>query len=195
MAGASFADYERTYREIHGGKGVMPKSARNLEQEYRERQAALRARETATAQAAQERPKTPLGAEMVTDILTDPAKTMTKDPLITAAAGAILAGAMAEAKGKDQETAEAATPDEVPAAPAGVEPSGGIERDQDTAKGRARAVDDFFYKQEGYSVLNCGCGAVLKVPPGFMATQVKCPHCGRKHDISMFREYEADHDS
>ena len=108
MAGVSFADYERMYRETHKGKGVLPPSARNLEKEYRERQAVKRG----------------------------------------------VAG-------------------------------------EDTAKQRARKVDDFFYRQTGYSMLECPCGAKLKAPPGFTMSHVKCPHCGRKHETSLFQVFTA----
>jgi heat shock protein HtpX len=51
---------------------------------------------------------------------------------------------------------------------------------------RAREVDDFFYRQQGYRRLECPCGAVLKVPPGFTSTQIKCPRCGRQHELDAF---------
>jgi heat shock protein HtpX len=60
---------------------------------------------------------------------------------------------------------------------AGAEPS---------ARERARQVDDFFYRQGGYRVLDCACGATLKIPPGFLAPRVKCPHCGKSHDVGLF---------
>jgi heat shock protein HtpX len=50
MAGGSFAEYERRYREARGGKGLLPRSARNLEQEYRQR---LAARAAVTEPAAE----------------------------------------------------------------------------------------------------------------------------------------------
>ncbi len=56
----------------------------------------------------------------------------------------------------------------------------------DTAKARARAVDDFFYRANDYQALACACGAALKIPPGFLATQIKCPHCGAQHETSQF---------
>ena len=49
---------------------------------------------------------------------------------------------------------------------------------------RAREVDDFFYKQQGYARIECPCGTVLKVPPGLTATSVQCPRCGRSHEVA-----------
>ncbi len=49
---------------------------------------------------------------------------------------------------------------------------------------RAREVDDFFYKQQGYARVECPCGAVIKVPPGLTAASVQCPSCGRRHEVA-----------
>ena len=54
------------------------------------------------------------------------------------------------------------------------------------ARARARAVDDFFYREDGYRQQHCQCGTVLKIPPGFTATRIKCPRCGTMHDTSSF---------
>lgn len=48
---------------------------------------------------------------------------------------------------------------------------------------RARTVDDFFYQGKGYDRTACPCGATLKVPPGFQLPRVRCPRCGREHDV------------
>lgn len=48
---------------------------------------------------------------------------------------------------------------------------------------RARQVDDFFYRDQGYARIECPCGAVLKVPPGFDAATTTCPRCGREHAL------------
>lgn len=50
-------------------------------------------------------------------------------------------------------------------------------------RGRARLVDDFFYKKDGYSRNECACGTVLKIPPGFNLPKVRCPRCGREHEV------------
>ncbi len=49
---------------------------------------------------------------------------------------------------------------------------------------RAREVDDFFYKQQGYARIECPCGSVIKAPPGLTATSVQCPRCGRRHALA-----------
>ena len=48
---------------------------------------------------------------------------------------------------------------------------------------QARAVDDFFYKKQNYGRIECPCGAVLKVPPGFQLDRLRCPRCGREHAL------------
>jgi heat shock protein HtpX len=45
----------------------------------------------------------------------------------------------------------------------------------------ARQVDDLFYRQHGYSRIECPCGTVLKIPPDFEANQARCPRCGTLH--------------
>ncbi len=61
------------------------------------------------------------------------------------------------------------------------------------AKQRAREVDDFFYRQEAYRELACPCGTLLKIPAGFLASRINCPHCNRTHDTGSFREMAAPH--
>jgi heat shock protein HtpX len=62
------------------------------------------------------------------------------------------------------------------------EPAAGAE----SAKGRAREVDDFLYSKNEYRASQCDCGATLKIPPGFLFPRIKCPHCGRQHELGMF---------
>jgi heat shock protein HtpX len=45
----------------------------------------------------------------------------------------------------------------------------------------ARQVDDLFYRQDGYSRIECPCGTVLKIPPDFKSGQARCPRCGTMH--------------
>ena len=52
-----------------------------------------------------------------------------------------------------------------------------------TQRQRAREVDDFLYRKEGYGRVECPCGAILKIPPSFQAAKVKCPRCGRVHSL------------
>jgi len=44
---------------------------------------------------------------------------------------------------------------------------------------RARETSDLLWRHSGYKSITCDCGARLRVPPGFKAPTVKCPHCGR----------------
>jgi hypothetical protein len=61
--------------------------------------------------------------------------------------------------------------------------------DRRQVRERAREVDDFFYREQGYQRLGCSCGAVLKIPPGFTAPRVSCPRCGRQHEMSAFGSF------
>jgi heat shock protein HtpX len=128
MGGASFQDYERSYREVTGKGGLMPRSA--LQDPHAGAGLRLQGEGWRRGAAAAESP---------------------------AAATAASAAASAEA------LAVAAT----------AEP-----------RLRAREVDDFFYRQQGYARIECPCGNVLKVPPGLTATSVKCPSCGRRHEVA-----------
>ncbi len=46
---------------------------------------------------------------------------------------------------------------------------------------RTREVNDMMYRMNDYSIINCECGAKLKVPPSMQGTTVQCPRCGRPH--------------
>jgi heat shock protein HtpX len=46
---------------------------------------------------------------------------------------------------------------------------------------RHREVSDLMFKLNDYSVIDCDCGARLKVPPALRGKTVQCPHCGRSH--------------
>jgi len=48
---------------------------------------------------------------------------------------------------------------------------------------RTREVSDLMQRMSNYRTINCDCGTKLKVPPGFKAPSVKCPHCGRIHSV------------
>jgi heat shock protein HtpX len=129
--GASFQDYERSYREVTGKGGVLPRSA--LEDAHAGAGLRIQGEGWRRGAAAAEAP-----------------------------AAATLASA--------------ATSAEALAVAAAAEP-----------RLRAREVDDFFYKQQGYARIECPCGNVLKVPPGLTATSVKCPSCGRRHEVAWGR--------
>ena len=99
MAGASFNDYDQVYRQVHGGKGVIPAAS--------------------------------LAAETV--------------PIATTK----LEG-------------EAGEPNEIQ---------------------RVRETSDVMWRLSKYHTITCDCGAKLRVPPNFKEPQIKCPHCGRTHQI------------
>ncbi len=107
MGGSGFGDYDKSYRAVKGGSGVIPESA--------------------------------------------------------------LSGAGA----REGSRRAAVSNDEAGAA-------AGVRHDK---RGRARLVDDFFYQKDGYDRIECECGAVLKIPPGFQSSKVRCPRCGREHGV------------
>ncbi len=47
-----------------------------------------------------------------------------------------------------------------------------------------RDIKDILHKNNGYGILTCACGVKLKVPPQFIKEKVRCPHCGREHNVS-----------
>lgn len=76
-------------------------------------------------------------------------------PAASLAAGAVpLAGAAPEAR--------AAEPDEIQ---------------------RARETSDVMWRMSDYKTIPCDCGAKLRVPPTFKEPRIRCPHCGRTHQI------------
>lgn len=98
MAGASYADYERAYKELKG-KGIVPTSA--------------------------------------------------------LAAGTV--------------GLRAASPSKVEA------PAEQIERARDTS--------DLLWRMNDYRTIDCECGTRLRVSPAFKESSVRCPHCGRIHQL------------
>ena len=46
-----------------------------------------------------------------------------------------------------------------------------------------REVQDAVWKANKFQIINCDCGTVLKVPPKFKSPEIKCPHCGRIHEV------------
>ena len=62
---------------------------------------------------------------------------------------------------------------------------GPLLRDDPLRRERARQVDDFIYREEGYRRIECPCGTVLKLPPDFAAPRAKCPRCGRVHAAAV----------
>jgi len=48
---------------------------------------------------------------------------------------------------------------------------------------RTREVGDLLWQKSGYKIIDCECGTRLKVPSNIGRATVKCPHCGRTHNI------------
>ncbi len=48
---------------------------------------------------------------------------------------------------------------------------------------RARETSDVMWRLSNYTTITCDCGAKLRVPPKFKEPTVRCPHCGRTHQI------------
>jgi heat shock protein HtpX len=58
---------------------------------------------------------------------------------------------------------------------------GPVEPQVDDKVARTREVNDMMYRMNDYTMINCECGAKLKVPPSMQGTVIKCPRCGRPH--------------
>jgi len=57
---------------------------------------------------------------------------------------------------------------------------------QGSGQGRVeqrREVSDLMWQLSGYSVIDCACGTRLKLPPNYGRPEVRCPHCGRIHQV------------
>jgi len=48
---------------------------------------------------------------------------------------------------------------------------------------RVRETSDAMWRLSNYKTITCDCGAKLRVPPNFKEPQIKCPHCGRTHQV------------
>jgi heat shock protein HtpX len=48
---------------------------------------------------------------------------------------------------------------------------------------RARETSDVMWRLSNYNTITCDCGAKLRVPPNFKESIIKCPHCGRTHQV------------
>jgi heat shock protein HtpX len=48
---------------------------------------------------------------------------------------------------------------------------------------RARETSDVMWRLSNYRTIACDCGAKLRVPPNFKEPQIKCPRCGRAHQV------------
>ena len=100
MGGVSYSEYETAYEQVHGGGGVMPKSALAL-----------------------------AGASI--KAVTPPADTANEPDMLE----------------------------------------------------RTRETQDLMWRMSNYKMIDCECGARIRVPPSYPDSEVKCPHCGRMHQI------------
>jgi len=48
---------------------------------------------------------------------------------------------------------------------------------------RVRETSDVMWRLNNYNTIKCDCGAKLRVPPKFKEPTIKCPHCGRTHQV------------
>jgi len=48
---------------------------------------------------------------------------------------------------------------------------------------RARETSNMLWNINKYKTIDCECGTRLRIPPNYSSSSVKCPHCGRMHDI------------
>jgi heat shock protein HtpX len=48
---------------------------------------------------------------------------------------------------------------------------------------RARETSHVLWGLSGYKTIGCPCGARLRVPPNYEGKAVRCPHCGRVHQV------------
>ena len=48
---------------------------------------------------------------------------------------------------------------------------------------RARETSDVMWRLNNYNTITCDCGAKLRVPPKFKEPRIKCPHCGKTHQV------------
>ncbi len=48
---------------------------------------------------------------------------------------------------------------------------------------RARETSDTMWKLSNYRTVTCDCGTRLRVPPNFKEPRIRCPHCGKTHQV------------
>ena len=48
---------------------------------------------------------------------------------------------------------------------------------------RARETSDAMWKLSNYRTVTCDCGTRLRVPPNFKEPRIRCPHCGKTHQV------------
>jgi heat shock protein HtpX len=50
---------------------------------------------------------------------------------------------------------------------------------------RVRETSNVMWRLNDYRTIACDCGTTLRIPPRFKSPRVKCPHCGRTHQIQV----------
>ena len=48
---------------------------------------------------------------------------------------------------------------------------------------RVRETSNVMWKLNDYRTIACDCGTTLRIPPRFKSLNVKCPHCGKIHQL------------
>ncbi len=62
-------------------------------------------------------------------------------------------------------------------------PEGSVGEETLEKRARTREVTNVMEKLNRYRIVDCDCGARLKVPPDYRGSQVQCPRCGRTHRL------------
>jgi len=62
-------------------------------------------------------------------------------------------------------------------------PEAAVKEPEPSRVERTREVGDLLWQKSGYKIIDCACGTRLKVPSNIGRATVKCPHCGRTHQI------------
>ncbi|MEE8193993.1 MAG: M48 family metallopeptidase [Dehalococcoidales bacterium] len=61
---------------------------------------------------------------------------------------------------------------------AAVEATPGEDREK-----RVRQTSELMWRLGNYKTITCDCGTKLRVPPKFKKSKIRCPHCGRLHQV------------
>ncbi|MBM3318133.1 MAG: M48 family metallopeptidase [Candidatus Eisenbacteria bacterium] len=51
-------------------------------------------------------------------------------------------------------------------------------------RARVRGATDALWRLQNFAFIPCVCGTTLKVPPEFRGPALRCPHCGREHEMA-----------
>ncbi len=61
---------------------------------------------------------------------------------------------------------------------AAVEATPGEDREK-----RVRQTSELMWRLGNYKTITCDCGTKLRLPPKFKKSKIRCPHCGRLHQV------------